>query len=192
MFKFQKAQPKNALELTVKTLLDQTLNRKPGSSFEYATINYDVLGLIIEQVTKLPYDQYVKQKILQPIGMYQSFVGIHQVAFPHMASGYKIGLMRELPFTPPIYRGNIPAGYIISNANDIAKWLKLQLGNSEIYSIDATTIKESHNPDQTVEPFDTNTYYATGWAVVEKRKQAIHLPCWRKSNLYIVFHHAAR
>lgn len=162
---------KNALELTVKTLLDQTLNRKPGSSFEYATINYDVLGLIIEQVTKLPYDQYVKQKILQPIGMYQSFVGIHQVAFPHMASGYKIGLMRELPFTPPIYRGNIPAGYIISNANDIAKWLKLQLGNSEIYSIDATTIKESHNPDQTVEPFDTNTYYATGWAVVEKENK---------------------
>ncbi len=162
---------KTALEQTVKTLLNQTLNRKPGSSFEYATINYDVLGLIIEQVSKLPYDQYVKQKILEPIGMYESFVGIHQVESPHMASGYKIGLMKERSFTPPTYRGNIPAGYIISSANDISKWLKLQLGNSELYSIDANTIKESHIPDQSVEPFDTNTYYATGWAVVDNENK---------------------
>ncbi|MET3727099.1 CubicO group peptidase (beta-lactamase class C family) [Fictibacillus halophilus] len=42
----------NALELNVKTLLNQELNRKPGSTFEYATINYDVLGLVIENVTK--------------------------------------------------------------------------------------------------------------------------------------------
>lgn len=158
----------NALELTVKTLLDQSLNRQPGSSFEYATINYDVLGLVIEQVTKQPFDQYIQQKILQPVGMHQSFVGIHQVHSTHMASGYKIGLMREQRYIPPIYRGNIPAGYIISNANDIARWLKLQVGNSDIYSISNNLIQESHTPDLTVEPFDTNTYYANGWAVVKK------------------------
>ncbi|MFJ7371969.1 serine hydrolase domain-containing protein [Lysinibacillus capsici] len=158
----------NALELTVKTLLDQSLNRQPGSSFEYATINYDVLGLVIEQVAKQPFDQYIQQKILQSVGMHQSFVGIHQVHSTHMASGYKIGLMREQRYIPPIYRGNIPAGYIISNANDIARWLKLQVGNSDIYSISNNLIQESHTPDLTVEPFDTNTYYANGWAVVKK------------------------
>lgn len=62
----------NALELTVKTLLDQSLNRQPGSSFEYATINYDVLGLVIEQVAKQPFDQYIQRRILQPVGMNQS------------------------------------------------------------------------------------------------------------------------
>lgn len=161
----------NALELTVKTLLDQQLNRKPGSSFEYATINYDVLGLVIEQVSKQPFDRYIQQKILQPIGMNESFVGIHQVHSSKMASGYKIGLMKEQPYIPPVYRGNIPAGYVISNANDIARWLKLQLGNSNIYSISNHVIQESHIPDQTVEPFDTNTYYANGWAIVEKDKK---------------------
>jgi CubicO group peptidase (beta-lactamase class C family) len=64
----------NAIELTVKTLQDQPLNRKPGSSFEYATINYDVLGLVIEIVTKKPYDVYMNQHILDPIGMKDSFV----------------------------------------------------------------------------------------------------------------------
>ncbi|MBG9456244.1 beta-lactamase [Lysinibacillus sphaericus] len=163
-----KSNEENALELTVKKLLDQPLNRQPGSSFEYATVNYDVLGLVIEKVSKQPFDMYIKQHILEPINMKDSFVGIHQVESNEIASGYKIGLMREQEYTPPIYRGNIPAGYIISNTNDIANWLKLQLGNSQINSIENKIIQESHIPDQSVEPFDKDTYYASGWGVIGK------------------------
>jgi len=163
-----KSNEENALELTVKKLLDQPLNRQPGSSFEYATVNYDVLGLVIEKVSKQPFDMYIKQQILEPISMNDSFVGLHQVKSNEMASGYKIGLMREQEYTPPIYRGNVPAGYIISNTNDIAKWLKLQLGNSQINSIENKIIQESHIPDQSVEPFDKDTYYASGWGVMGK------------------------
>lgn len=158
----------NALELNVRTLLNQQLNRKPGSSFEYATINYDVLGLVIEVVTKQPYEMYMKKQILEPIGMKDSFVGLQQVQSSEMASGYKIGFMRAQPYTPPIYRGNVPAGYIISNTNDIAKWMKLQLGNSRSNAIDKQLIQELHIPDQSVEPFDKGTYYASGWAVMKK------------------------
>ncbi|OXS68514.1 serine hydrolase [Lysinibacillus sp. KCTC 33748] len=170
-----KSNEENALELTVKNLLDQPLNRQPGSSFEYATVNYDVLGLVIEKVSKQPFDMYIKQHILEPINMKDSFVGLHQVESNEMASGYKIGLMREQEYTPPIYRGNIPAGYIISNTNDIANWLKLQLGNSQINAIENKIIQESHIPDQSVEPFDTDTYYASGWGVrgKEDKKQYI-------------------
>jgi len=163
-----KSNEENALELTVKKLLDQPLNRQPGSSFEYATVNYDVLGLVIEKVSKQPFDMYIKQHILEPINMKDSFVGIHQVESNEIASGYKIGLMREQEYTPPIYRGNIPAGYIISNTNDIANWLKLQLGNRQINSIENKIIQESHIPDQSVEPFDKDTYYASGWGVIGK------------------------
>ncbi|MGE7690447.1 serine hydrolase domain-containing protein [Lysinibacillus sp. NPDC097214] len=163
-----KSNERNALELTVKKLLDQPLNRQPGSSFEYATVNYDVLGLVIEKVSKQSFDMYIKQQILEPISMNDSFVGLHQVKSNEMASGYKIGLMREQEYTPPIYRGNVPAGYVISNTNDIAKWLKLQLGNSQISSIENKMIQESHIPDQSVEPFDKDTYYASGWGVMGK------------------------
>jgi len=163
-----KSNGRNALELTVKKLLDQPLNRQPGRSFEYATVNYDVLGLVIEKVSKQPFDVYISQHILEPINMNNTFVGLHQVESNVMASGYKIGLMREQEYTPPIYRGNVPAGYIISNTNDIVKWLKLQLGNSQISSIENEIIQESHIPDQSVEPFDKDTYYANGWGVMGK------------------------
>lgn len=161
----------NALELTIRKLLNQQLNRKSGSSWEYATINYDVLGLVIESVTKQPYDVYMKNKILEPIGMKESFVGLHQVQSTEMASGYKIGFMQEQSYTPPIYRGNIPAGYLISNTNDIAKWMKLQLGNDSSNAIDKQIIQESHIPDQSVEPFDKDTYYASGWGVMKKNEK---------------------
>jgi len=159
----------NALELTVKTLLDQPLNRKPGSSLEYATINYDILGLVIEKVTKKPYDMYMKEHVLEPIGMHDSFVGRHQVGqSAEMATGYKIGFMKEQAYTAPIYRGNIPAGYIVSNTNDIAKWMNLQLGNDPSHTIDNQVIQASHMPDQSVAPFDKDTYYASGWAIMKK------------------------
>lgn len=161
----------NALELNVRTLLNQQLNRKPGSSFEYATLNYDVLGLVIEVVTKKPYEMYMKQQILEPIGMKDSFVGLHQVQSSEMASGYKIGFMREQTYTPPIYRGNVPAGYVISNTNDIAKWMNLQLGNTPSHAIDKQLIQESHIPDQSVEPFYKDTYYASGWGVMKKNEK---------------------
>lgn len=158
----------NALELTVKTLLGQQLNRELGSSFEYATINYDVLGLVIETVTKQPYDQYMKQHLLEPIGMENTFVGLHQVQSSEIAAGHKLGFRKAQPYTPPVYRGNIPAGYIVSNANDIAKWMNLQLGSDSSIKFDRELIQQSHIPDQSVAPFDKDTYYASGWGIVEK------------------------
>jgi CubicO group peptidase (beta-lactamase class C family) len=159
----------NALGLTVRTLLNQPLDRKPGSSFEYATINYDVLGRVIEVVTKQPYEVYMRQQVLKRVGMTESEIGRHQLTSMEMASGYKIGFMRMQAYTPPIYRGNVPAGYVISNAIDLAKWLNLQLGNDSSQGIDKQMIQESHTPDQTVKPFDKNTYYAGGWEVMKKR-----------------------
>ena len=159
---------KNALELTVRTLLDQPLNHKPGSSFEYATINYNVLGLVVENVSKQPYDLYIKEQLLEQIGMKDTYVGLHQVQSDEMATGYKIGFMSEQEYTPPIYRGNVPAGYIVSNANDIAKWLNLQLGASQNDTISKETIEQSHIPDQSVGPILQDTYYASGWSVEEK------------------------
>ncbi len=161
----------NALELTVKTLLNQPLNRKPGSSFEYATINYDVLGLVIEEVSKQPYDLYMKEHLLEQLEMKDTYVGLHQVHSDQMATGYKIGFMRAQEYTPPIYRGNVPAGYIVSNTNDIAKWLNLQLGAIQDYTFSNQTIKQSHIPDLTVGPMTQGIYYASGWSVQERNSE---------------------
>ncbi|KGR76343.1 serine hydrolase domain-containing protein [Ureibacillus sinduriensis] len=162
-----KTDEENALELTVRSLLEKPLNREPGSSFQYATINYDVLGLVIENATKQPYEVYMKE-LLEDIGMKDSYVGRHHVESGELATGYKRGFKRVQEYTPPAYRGNIPAGYIISSTNDISKWLNLQLGATQSDEINNRLIQESHIPDQSVNPFDLNTYYASGWSIMEE------------------------
>ncbi|WP_439743741.1 serine hydrolase domain-containing protein [Bacillus pseudomycoides] len=163
----------DALETTIKTLKQTKLNHKPGSSFEYATINYDILGLVIEKVTQKPYEAYMKQNILNPIGMTNSLVGYLQGHPNEMATGYKLRFMRPYPYEQPIYRGNTPAGYIISNTNDLAKWMNLQLGIEINNSIHTQLISDSHIPDKTVQPIKNNDYYASGWIVRQEDTKSI-------------------
>ena len=157
----------DALQQIVRKLVDFELVRKPGTEFEYATINYDVLGAVIEAVSGMSYEDYLTKHILVPLGMTHTFVGHSQdthdiLANSSMALGYKIGFFAARKYNAPVYRGNNPAGYIISNANDMSRWLKVQTGLEE--SILAAQVQETHNPDLTV-AVNPNTLgsYGMGW-----------------------------
>ncbi|WP_066503433.1 serine hydrolase domain-containing protein [Abyssisolibacter fermentans] len=119
---------KNALEETVKTLIGVDLISKPGEKFRYATINYDVLGLIIEKVTGKSFEEYMKKEILDELGLNETVLFRDE---NNIAKGYKYFFFRPHKYEAPIYRGNKPAGYFISNANDMEKWLKIQLGGDD-------------------------------------------------------------
>lgn len=174
-----------ALEKTVRVLLGQQLDRKPGSSHEYATINYDVLGLVIEQVTKQSYEAYIKQHVLEPLGMTDSFVGIQPVLPSEMATGYRVGFLKQREYHPPIYRGNNPAGYLVSNSIDIAKWLNAQLGYGLNEQVSKALVQESHMPDKSVAPID-DTYYASGWSIGEDQNLIMHAGANPSFSSYII------
>lgn len=45
---------------------------EPGNNQEYSNLNAALMGLIIEKATGIPFDEYVKNKILIPLGMNMS------------------------------------------------------------------------------------------------------------------------
>jgi CubicO group peptidase (beta-lactamase class C family) len=53
----------------VQTIARSTLRFEPGSKFEYSNSALFVLGRVIEVVAGKPYAAYVKEKILEPLGM---------------------------------------------------------------------------------------------------------------------------
>jgi len=67
----------------------------PGSSYWYSNAGFTLLGYIVEQVAKKPFNDYVKEKIFEPIGIFASYfirdLDLNLVAMP--------------------YRENIPLGY---------------------------------------------------------------------------------
>ncbi|NRR19868.1 cyclic peptide export ABC transporter [Brevibacillus sp. MS2.2] len=158
----------DALERTVRKVVGQTLDFSPGERFLYASMNYDVLGLVIEKVTGEPFEQYVKDNVLTPIGLTHSYLFRNEAERHEMAKGYKIGFLGAREYQAPVYRGNTPAGYIISNSEDMAIWLKSQLGSITNNNVSSGLINRSHQPDRSVLPNIDSSSYAAGWFVYQK------------------------
>lgn len=50
------------------------LNSKPNTRFEYSNTNFAMLARVIEAVAKMPYKQFMKEFIFDPLGMTHTFV----------------------------------------------------------------------------------------------------------------------
>ena len=63
----------NQTDFIKKVLPDYSkLMFEPGDHAEYSNIGYMVLGAIIEKVTGISYEDYIRQNILKPLGMFHT------------------------------------------------------------------------------------------------------------------------
>lgn len=162
----------NALENAVRSLVGIQLKNEPGKVFEYATINYDILGAIIEERTNMSYEEYMTSNILKPLRLNSTTVGITKQD-ESKAKGYKISFFKPREYESPIFRGNYPAGYVVSSGKDIARWLKLQMGIEE--SEYSSLIEKTHIPDRSVLPNRRDySSYAMGWTLHQNDREEIN------------------
>ncbi|MEM9922042.1 MAG: serine hydrolase, partial [Bacteroidota bacterium] len=152
----------NALELTVRQLEGQELDEEPGEEYEYATINYDVLALLIQKVSGQPFETYLQEQVIQPLELHHTSIGVASDP-AQMSTGHKIGFFSARPYEAPVYKGNNAAGYVISNAEDMARWLKFQMGLLE--SKLNVVAQFTHQRDESV-ALHFMSSYAKGWEVV--------------------------
>lgn len=140
-------QSKVSLEETVRKIADIKLDNEPGKVHNYATINFDVLALIIEKVTGQKYEDYITETVLREVGMTESFFRIKDSDRERIIPGRKAGFFGTWNYNAPTYYGNTAAGYLVSNTNDLVKWMRYVSKN---IPFDSFPINES------------NIYYA-GW-----------------------------
>ena len=72
----------------VKEYCSGDLEFEPGEQFLYNNSGYFILGAIIEKVTGQSYEEVLKSRILQPLGMKHSGYDWHQSIIEKRASGY--------------------------------------------------------------------------------------------------------
>lgn len=159
--KIPESEKDNALETTVRAIVGQELNHLPGEEFEYATINYDILALIAEAVSKKPFEDLMEEVIFNPLSLTSTKLGA-PIDSSRMATGYKIGFFKARQYKAPRYKGNNAAGYVVSNAVDVSRWLKLQLGTTDTMYNDL--IKITHQRDRSTALHGMSAY-ARGWNV---------------------------
>jgi len=54
----------------VRFALDKRLHFAPGKGRAYSNLGYSILGLVIEEVSGMPYEEYCRKSVLEPLGIY--------------------------------------------------------------------------------------------------------------------------
>lgn len=121
-----------------RDLLKRLAYFEPSHSFrsywEYQDVIYTSAGAIIEQVTGQHYESLVKKRILEPIGMNESTFSRREARETgRLAQGYGIvdGKVKAIPFCDTRYFA--PTAGLYSTANEMAKWIQLQINKGKVY-----------------------------------------------------------
>lgn len=116
-----------AIERHVRLLANTPPDFPPGQSFAYANANYVTLGMIVQTVTGQSYEDYIRQQIFTPLDMQNSFLSQDEAIQHGMATGHRWWFGFPIPTRLPFNRSNLPAGFVISSAEDMAHFLIAQL-----------------------------------------------------------------
>lgn len=164
------------LETTIHNISDIKLDTSPGTEYHYATVNYDVLAMIIEQISGESYQQFVTENILIPLNMTDSYFSTGQEnKSDKLTKGYRVFFGKHLEYDAPRYYGNIAAGYLVSNLKDLEHWINAQMGIGDIPEHLMTAIQQSHEVDlQTAGYEATDQYYSFGWSINPNNKVVAH------------------
>jgi CubicO group peptidase (beta-lactamase class C family) len=118
----------SALEQNVRALRLEHLDRPVGSGFEYSNANYVVLGMIIQAVSGQSYETYIQEHIFTPLKMQNSFTAQVEAQEQGMSTGYQRWFGFPVAASNlPYPRGMVPAGYLISSAEDLGHYMIAQL-----------------------------------------------------------------
>ncbi len=106
----------------IKRYASNDLEFEPGTKFNYSNSGYFLLGAIIEKVTGKPYEQVLREKILDPLGMKNTGYDHYDAIINKRASGY---------MKTPVGYNNAPyldmsipyaAGSLYSTVEDLFLW----------------------------------------------------------------------
>ena len=137
--------------------------------FQYSNLGITLAGEVVSAISGKPYDQYIRERILQPVGLKSTFteIPLHEKG-KRLAVGYSARRRdgTRAPLAPFQVRGIAPAAGFASTAHDLAQFAEWQfrvLANKETTVIDPRTLREMQRANW-VEP-DLEEFWGLGFAV---------------------------
>ena len=156
----------------IKFMIEKGLDFVPGTAYAYSNMGYLVLGRVIEKITGMSYEDYVKTSILAPLGIFDMHIGKNLLSekqereVEYVGNGYTniscYGTGQSVPWEYGGFSINAmdAHGGWIASARDMLKLLVAVDGfTTKPDILNATTINSM------VTPSANNQYYAKGWSV---------------------------
>ena len=158
----------DAMKLLVAALKHLHTDRQPGSSFAYTNLNYCLLGALVERVSGESFGDFVQERIFTPLGMNNSTLNPDVAASLDRADGHQMMFGHIITRNVPIYPSAQPAGWVMSSAEDLAKWLEVNMNNGQLNGqqiIPSRVIEEMHIPSVDFIDNGLKVSYGMGWFV---------------------------
>jgi CubicO group peptidase (beta-lactamase class C family) len=153
-----------ALAERVRALGEVRLGHDVGAAFEYTDANYDALGLIVQTVSRQPYESYIAERIFAPLNMRHSYANQPDARHDGLATGHRSWFGYPRPFEAPYSRAAMPSSYLISSAEDIAHFLSAQLNGGRYQGqsvLSPDGVATMHQP--AVREGSKEVFYGMGW-----------------------------
>jgi CubicO group peptidase (beta-lactamase class C family) len=100
-----------------------SFSNPPGVTFEYSNYGYAILGRIVSIVAGMPYQAYITQHILHPLGMTDSTFDMREVAPERLAMGYRADGDQWIE-EPPLADGTFGAmGGLFTTITDFSRYM---------------------------------------------------------------------
>jgi len=123
---------------------------KPGEKFFYFNLGYTILGEIIERVSGLKYEYYIKDKILRPLKMNRStFLKDEFEKDSDTMTSYLVQSETDRPTAPPIvhpfHKFVYAAGGLLSPVSELANYLVANMNDGvfgDTRILGATSLQE--------------------------------------------------
>ena len=139
-------------------LASHTLRRDPGAEFEYSNLGMGLLGLLLAHRSGQTYEQLVKTRILDPLGMASTGIALTPPMQTRLAQGHTAEGAPTANWDLPALAG---AGALRSTMNDMMRFLDANLG--EPASDLERAMRFTQTPRFTMSP---NTRIGLGWITV--------------------------
>lgn len=95
--------------------LDLPASFKPDRGYEYSNTNYLLLRRIMDKILGYSHEQYIKETILRPLNLNNTFFSLKEVNLDNVMSGYYVGIDKD-------FKTN--ENGMLATAEDVGKFLR--------------------------------------------------------------------
>lgn len=124
----------------------------PGVAYEYSNLGFALLGKIVTNVSGKPYQQYITEAILKPLGMTHTYWEFEKVPAAQLAHGYR-WLNEQWQEEQLEHDGAYGAmGGLITTIEDFARYMQLHMdawpprSEKENPVLKRSSLREMHHP----------------------------------------------
>ena len=171
----------HSCETIIRWMMGKPLDFDPGTRSVYSNFGYCILGRVIEKVTGQPYEEYVRNRVLGPMGIGRMRIGgtLLSGRVPGEVKYYDHPGARLLPSILPGAPGPVPSPYgaydmrtldshggWIASAIDLLRFVNSVDGRGRPAFLRQSTVRQMlARPAAPIARSGDATFYAMGWRV---------------------------